>query len=443
MWCIDMADIKEIQNKKGISYKVSISLGYDANGKKITKSTTFTPDPAKSAKQVEKDLQKFVIDFEDKVRNEEYFDGEKLSFEEFSYKWLDHVKPNIAYNTYDGYQSMLKTKIIPYFRGYKIAKIKLPMIEAFYLTLADKYARGTIKKCDIILNGIFKTAMRWQSIGKNPCAGAIIPQTKKKEAELKYFTPQQALTFLASLDMEFETTYKGHKRIDDTGKPYFVGEYIEKRSVPTQFKVFFNIALFCGMRKGEILALHWDDIDLGERTIKITKSVSISKDGPVLKEPKTKSGKRIVSIPVQILPLLMQYKNEYNILKISLGDKWQGKGNLFVQYDGELMGIHTPYHRFVKHIPKYNEWVDNANKELSSGQQKYEPLPIIPLHGLRHSCATLLNYLGVNIIDISNVLGHAQTSTTMNIYAHSFEEQKRVASDKIDEFLKKQTDKSA
>ena len=64
------------------------------------------------------------------------------------------------------------------------------------------------------------------------------------------------------------------------------------------------------------------------------------------------------------------------------------------------------------------------------------PLPMIPLHGLRHSCATLLNYLDVNIIDISNILGHAQTSTTMNIYAHSFEKQKRVASDKIDEFLR-------
>jgi integrase len=66
-----------------------------------------------------------------------------------------------------------------------------------------------------------------------------------------------------------------------------------------------------------------------------------------------------------------------------------------------------------------------------------EVLPDIPLHGLRHSCATLLNFLGVNIIDISNVLGHAQTSTTMNIYAHSFDEQKRMASEKVDEFIRK------
>ena len=98
------------------------------------------------------------------------------------------------------------------------------------------------------------------------------------------------------------------------------------------------------------------------------------------------------------------------------------------------MGRSTPYHYFKRHLKRYNEWVTTSDE---AKQQHLLPLPMIPLHGLRHSCATLLNYLDVNIIDISNILGHAQTSTTMNIYAHSFEKQKRVASDKIDEFLRK------
>lgn len=99
------------------------------------------------------------------------------------------------------------------------------------------------------------------------------------------------------------------------------------------------------------------------------------------------------------------------------------------------MGHTTPYQYFVKHLRRYNEWVkSNPVKAKSEG---LEELPIIPLHGLRHSCATLLNYLEVNIIDISKILGHSTPSTTMNIYAHSFEEQKRVASNRIDEFLRK------
>ena len=117
-----------------------------------------------------------------------------------------------------------------------------------------------------------------------------------------------------------------------------------------------------------------------------------------------------------------------------LGSYWKGTGNLFIQADGQLMGRSTPYQYFKRHLKRYNYWVVSSDK---AKENNLLPLPTIPLHGLRHSCATLLNYLDVNIIDISNILGHAQTSTTMNIYAHSFEKQKRVASDKIDEFLRK------
>lgn len=430
-----MASIQKVENKKGVSYKINVHLGNDIKGKKITKSTTFTPDVQKSVKQNEKDLQKFALEFEEKVKNGNNFDGVKLSFEEFAHKWLEHIENNVTHGTYESYRMMLTNRIIPYFRAYKISAIKLPMIESFYLTLVDDYAPASIKKIDIILNGMFKTAIRWQMIEKNPCTDAVIPKTGKPEEKLKYYTPQQALAFLASLNMTYETAYKGHKRIDDTGKAYFVGDYVEKRDVPTQLKVFFNIALFCGMRKSEILALHWSDINFEEKTISITKSVTKEKDGVAYKEPKTKTSIRTVSMPEQIIPLLKQYRSEYNAMKISFGDAWKGDGNIFIQSDGTLMGRSTSYQAFKKHIKRYNAWVGKQNKELSIGQ-KLEALPEIPLHGLRHSCATLLNYLGVNIIDISKVLGHAQTSTTMNIYAHSFEECRRVASDKIDEFIR-------
>lgn len=94
----------------------------------------------------------------------------------------------------------------------------------------------------------------------------------------------------------------------------------------------------------------------------------------------------------------------------------------------------TPYHYF-KRQTKNNDWIKNHKEALK--EENLELLLELPLHGLKYSGATLPNYLGVNIIDISNVLGHTQTSITMNIYAHSFEEQKRVASDKSDDFLRK------
>lgn len=98
------------------------------------------------------------------------------------------------------------------------------------------------------------------------------------------------------------------------------------------------------------------------------------------------------------------------------------------------MGHTTPYQYFTKHLHRYNEWVqNNPDKAKAEG---LEELPIIPLHGLRHSCATLLNYLEVNIIEISKTLGHSTCSTTMNIYAHSFEEQQEEVATKVNEFLR-------
>lgn len=428
-----MASIKKLETKKGIAYKIIVSNGYDSKGNKIVKTTTFKPDMTLTPKQQEKAVEKFAMEFEDKVKNGVSFDGEKMSFEVFAEKWLEDVKDNLAYSTYEGYVAIVHQRMIPYFRGYKVAKIKIPLVEAFYKEMAKKYAYASVKKCDVILGSMFKTAIRWGMLDINPCTNAKLPKNNSATNELKFYTPEQSLQFLESLDRSYETTYKGHQRIDDTGIPYMVDDYTETRKVPTQYKVFYNIALFCGLRKGELLALHWDDIDFENCTISVSKSVAKTEQGVGYKCPKTKTSIRTVPIPKEIIPLLKQYRKEYNLTRLRLGDYWKGQGNLFTQVDGSLMGRGTPYQYFRRHIRRYNEWVSTSEEAKQKG---LSTLPLIPLHGLRHSCATLLNYLDVNIIDISNILGHAQTSTTMNIYAHSFEEQKRVASDKIDEFLR-------
>ena len=435
-----MASIKRITGKNGTVYKITVSQGYDVQGKKMVKCTTFTPEQKQSERQQEKAAQVFAVEFENRVKNGESLEGEKMSFDGFAEKWLERVKNSVTYTTYKSYEMMLRTKIVPYFRTYKLSKIKVAEIEAFLLTMVDCSAQSSIKKYHMVLSRMFKTAMRWQIVDKNPCVLAEIPRSQKKVSGVMFFTTEQARMFLASLDMEFELTYKGHRRIDDTGKPYHVGDYIEKRGMPLQLKVFFYIAMTCGMRRGEILALHWNDLDFEKKTIKISKSVTKTADGVTCKEPKTATSVRTIPMPDNIAPLLTQYRCEYDALRASMGDKWQGDGNVFTQADGKLMGMHTPYQRFVSHIERYNAWVMRTNEELPEGAKRLEPLPRIPFHGLRHTCATLLNDMGTNISIISKILGHAQTSTTMNIYAHSFESQLREASVNMDVFLMKCTE---
>ena len=382
-----MASVKRVEYKSGrVVYRIVICQGYDKKGNKLVKNLTYSVNQPATPKQQEREAKKYAMDMEDKLKYGYDYNAEKMSFEDFAYKWLESVKDNIAYGTYAGYKQVLESRIIPYFKGDKIAHIKTPHIEAFYRTLVDDYSAGTIKRFANVLNLIFKTAKRYSMIENNPCQDAQKPKRKDEDEGLKFFTPKQALMFMKSLDMSYEVTYKGHQRIDDTGKPYYVNEYTESYTVPTQYKVFFTLSLFCGFRKGETLALHWNDIDFKEKKISISKSVGMTENGFDYKEPKTKKSVRKVSIPDDVIPLLKQYHFEYIQTRFSHGTAWQGDlsngGNLFIQADGKLMGHTTPYQYFTKHLHRYNEWVqNNPDKAKAEG---LEELPIIPLHGLRH-----------------------------------------------------------
>lgn len=429
-----MASLKKNVKKNGeVVYRVQITLTDKNTNKRKDKVITFKPNQNSSPKQQEKEAQKFAMEWEDKLKNGESYEGEEMSFADFAEKWLESRKEDLAYSTYTGYVQIVNNKIVPYFGRYKVARIKPPMIEDFYKTLLGSHANGSIQKVKNVLSGMFRTAVRWQMIQVNPCRDAKVAKNQEEETTLKYFTPEQSLMFLRSLDMEFETVIRGHERIDDTGKPYLVADYTESRKLPLQLKVFYTISLYCGLRKGETLALHWNDIDFENRTISISKSVGKGEEGAVIKKPKTVTSIRTVTFPDDMTPLLKQYRSEYNQYRFSLGTAWQGDGNLFTQDDGKLMGRSTSYQAYKRHIRRYNEWVRENPEEAKKGG--YEVLPEIPLHGLRHSCATLLNYLEVNIIDISKILGHAKSSTTMDIYAHSFEEQNTEAANKLNDFL--------
>ena len=87
------------------------------------------------------------------------------------------------------------------------------MVEEFYKELSKKNSYATVKKCDVILGSIFKTAIRLEMIDTNPCSNAKLPKINKNTNELKFFTPEQSLQFLNSLELTYKTTYKAHKRI--------------------------------------------------------------------------------------------------------------------------------------------------------------------------------------------------------------------------------------
>ena len=166
------------------------------------------------------------------------------------------------------------------------------------------------------------------------------------------------------------------------------------------------------------------DIDFENSTVSVTKAAAVVDGKQVCKAPKTKNSRREVSIPRFLTDRLHNLMVEQTKTKESLGAYWKGNNWLSTQSDGSMMSYSTPYATFQDAIDRYN-----ADKEPT------DQLPHIPFHGLRHTSATLLIAAHQDVRTVSNRLGHAQASTTMNIYAHALKENDRTASNALENML--------
>lgn len=269
--------------------------------------------------------------------------------------------------------------------------------------------------------------------GYSPCSKVRPPKLTRSNSDIEYFTLEQTQCFLKALDMEYTTEYAKHRRHLDGGTTIDIAPYRETRTIPTQFKVFYHIALFGGLRRGEILGLTWDDVNFKESSISISKSIAYAKNEVTVKHPKTRSSNRKVSLPQFVITLLRQYRKEYQELRMLLGDAWESDESgrdlnwLFIQSTGKLMHPSTPYGTFKDILTKYNAAVGDESKKL----------PDITLHGLRHTHLTLLIAENMDIRTVSARLGHAKTSTTLDIYTHAIKSRDTAAADTLDTMFDK------
>lgn len=431
--------------QRGNNYRIRVSVGRDSNGKQIFQSTTFKPDPTLSPAKNKKNLTAFALEFENKVRNGRFLDGEKITFSDFADKWLEtYAKDNVEATTYQWYQYVIDTKLKPQFGTIKLAKIQPLHITKMYNDLIQSgYDKGSVHKnysttsfnrFHCVLSNIFETAIEWRVLEDNPCKHCRPPKvTGNKSVSAKTLTFEQAQMFLESLEKEYVTKYSEHDRIDDTGIKYHVNEYEETRKVPYQLIVFYNVALFGGLRRGENIALTWKDIDFNNNTICINKSTAKVRDEngiirQVSKSTKTETSNRTIALPGSVMNMLRKWKTQQAIYRLSIGDAWIEKTDyVYTQRNGTQMYLDTPYGRLKKIIKAYNDSVEDPE----------EKLPMIRLHDLRHTSATLLISENVDVKTVSGRLGHAQTSTTMNIYSHYLKKSDEQASEKLEKLFQK------
>jgi integrase len=371
-----------IEKRGENSYRLIVSCGYNKENKKIVKKKTINLDPKLTERQKEKELQRQLVMFQNEVEQGTYLDGSKMTLEKFSEKWLaDHVEKQLEPKTIYSYKELLNTRIIPALGHLKLDKIQPTHLLEFYNNLSENGMRLDGKKGGLssrtilyyhrLLSSMFTTAVHWQLIMNNPCARVKAPKIERTEA--KHYDEEQTETMLALLENE-----------------------------PIKYRTMINLVVFTGMRLGELVGLTWDDIELDSPN---NACVRIRQAGQYLpgvgsfdKTTKTKSSQRLVSLPALVVNLLKEYKTWQDAEKLALDNIWEEHNRVFTQQNGKPMFHSTPSHWFKKFIKRNN-------------------LSEITFHQLRHTNATLLIDQGVDVRTVANRLGHAQTSTTINIYS--------------------------
>ena len=306
-----------IKKKSGSAYLITVSCGRDSVGKKITRSVTFTPELlTKTGKQkaetvIEREVKTFAADFERKVLTGQYTEGHTMTFEKYAAKYLaEYAEENQAPRTLQSTESAIKEFISSF--GYMTLENLTPLYLQEYVNALLKRKKadgsgetlscGTVKRKAAVLSAMLSQAVRWNLITANPMERVQIkaPDTPEDE-KIVFFSQPEAEHFLEALENPAYYTASGRlaRPLDTTAQR--LDDLRANRRSMMQYKFLFYLAIFTGCRRGELVALTWDDLDFTNATISIVKSVCRVKKEIIVKSTKTKKSARLISLPAIVL----------------------------------------------------------------------------------------------------------------------------------------------
>ena len=375
--------------KRGNSYQIRVSCGYDTSGNQVVQTMTWKPADGMNKKQIEKELQKQAILFEDKCMEGQV--TANIKFQDFAEQWFEeYAKLNLRNTSYER-MKQLTVRVYPAIGHLRLDKITSRHIQQFINDLALngkslKNGRPLSSKTAVhhlsFISDVFSYAVKMEMLTDNPCKRVTVPKGEKKEKDI------YTLEEVAQLFQLLETA-------------------------PLKYRTFFTLAIYSGFRRGEMLGLEWKEVDWEHNVISVrrTSNYTASK-GIYTDTTKTKKSQRSLKFPQSVMDLLREYKAEQDEERIKLGTKWQDYDRLFVKWDGRPMNNNTPYF-----------WLKEFCEENN--------FRFCDIHSLRHFYASALINEGVDAATVSGALGHSTITTTTSIYCHVFNQAQARAGDAI------------
>jgi integrase len=465
-----MANIQERRDKSGklISYSIRVHRGRGADGKQLKPYTaTFEVQPTWTEKSAKKKAEAFAATFEKACKEGTATDTRQKFAEYCDYVLELKEQRGVKHSTIVRYRE-LATRINPAIGHIKLKDLRADHLNAFYTELGKKGSAKSITTATakIDLSALLKkkhitrvqlsentglplravySAVRGEQI-KPAVAEAISTALEIKMAD-SFTLEEDSKTLSAKTIIEHHRLISTvlEQAVKDGLVPYNVASratlpkaqqkevnYFQLEDVaairealetePIKWKTITHLLLITGARRGEILGLKWPSVDFENNRIYICNNVLYAADIGIYEDtPKTEKSKRYISLPAETMALLREYRAWQNEERLRLGGYFVNQGFVFCQDNGG---------------PMHPDSVTDGLAKFS----KRHGLPHINPHAFRHTMASMLYFNGVDSVSISKRLGHAQVSTTANIYAHVMEQADQKNADILaDIFLSQKT----
>ena len=305
-----------------------------------------------------------------------HVENSKTSVADWLERWLAD-QHGLAPKTVERYRELIRHQIIPHLGPCPLQKLRPAQIKAWHTKLLNEGRRKggglsarTVGHAHRVLGKALADALGLEVISRDVAAAVAPPKFEAPEVQI--LTQPQ------------------------------IAEVLDKLRASSLYPVAV-LALATGMRRGELLALRWHDIDLVGAQLRVERSLEETQSGMRFKSPKTRNGLRSLTLPSSAVEVLRNHRRECLERRLALGlGKFHGDGLVFPASDG--MAPMSP---------------DNLSRDWARTCRRLR-LPLVMFHSLRHTHASALIAAGLDVLTISRRLGHAKPTTTLNTYGHLF-----------------------
>ena len=317
----------------------------------------------------------------------------RLTLREFLEKvWLPAIESGVRQTTLGGYRTLVESHLVPQLGAVQLQNLNAAQINAHYARLlrggrvhgAGGLSPNTVHHVHVVLHRALRDALKWGYLQTNVAAFADPPRASAQHKELPVWSEQQLHGFLDSV--------------------------AEQRLYP-----LWRFLAMTGCRRGEALGLTWPDLDIENGRVMIRRALVPVAGKLIETEPKTKRGRRLIALDAETVAVLREQAARQLAEQQALGDEWIDSGRMFTAEDGSQL---------------HPERISALFARLVRGAA----LPHIPLHGLRHTYASIALAKGVNPAIVSRRLGHATVAFTLDIYSHVLPEVDAEAAEMIAAF---------